>query len=58
MIKIGDLEIDKFYLGDKSDAKIYLGNVKVWPEEATYDFKLHYTTSGGSEVTINCDESW
>ena len=58
MIKIGNLEIDKFYLGDKSDAKIYLGDVKVWPEEATYDFKLHYTTSGGSEVTINCDESW
>lgn len=58
MIKIGDLEIDKFYLGDKSDAKIYLGDVKVWPEEATYDFKLHYATSGGSEVTINCDESW
>ena len=58
MIKIGDLNIDKFYLGDKSDAKIYLGDVKVWPKEATYDFKLHYTTSGGSEVTINCDESW
>lgn len=58
MIKIGNLEIDKFYLGDKSDAKIYLGDVKVWPEEATYDFKLHYATSGGSEVTINCDESW
>ena len=58
MIKIGDLQIDKFYLGDKSDAKIYLGDVKVWPKETTYDFKLHYTTSGGSEVTINCDESW
>ena len=58
MIKIGDLQIDKFYLGDTSDAKIYLGDVKVWPKEATYDFKLHYTTSGGSEVTINCDESW
>lgn len=58
MIKIGDLNIDKFYLGDTSNAKIYLGDVKVWPEEATYDFKLHYTTSGGSEVTINCDESW
>lgn len=32
MIKIGDLQIDKFYLGDKSDAKIYLGDVKVWPQ--------------------------
>ena len=58
MIKIGNLDIDKFYLGDKSDAKIYLGDVKVWPKETTYDFKLHYATSGGSEVTINCDESW
>ena len=33
MIKIGNLQIDKFYLGDTSDAKIYLGDVKVWPKE-------------------------
>ena len=32
MIKIGDLNIDKFYRGDTSDAKIYLGDVKVWPQ--------------------------
>lgn len=28
MIKIGNLQIDKFYMGDTSDAKIYLGDVK------------------------------
>ena len=32
MIKIGNLQIDKFYLGDSSNVKIYLGDVKVWPQ--------------------------
>ena len=30
-INIGGLTIDKFYLGNSSDVKIYLGNVKLYP---------------------------
>lgn len=30
-IKIGNLDIDKFYLGDSSDVKIYLGEIKLYP---------------------------
>ena len=41
MIKIGNLEIDKFYLGDTSDAKIYLGDVKVWSKEDTSDTDIN-----------------
>lgn len=41
MIKIGDLNIDKFYLGDKSDAKIYLGDVKVWPKQDKSDTDIN-----------------
>ena len=31
-INIGGLTIDKFYLGNYSDVKIYLGNVKLYPQ--------------------------
>ena len=31
-INIGGLTIDKFYLGNSSDVKIYLGNVKLYPQ--------------------------
>lgn len=60
MIKIGNLEIDKFYLGDKSDAKIYLGNVKVWPEEEapeTYPYAFKRVSRGGSAYTVNCNST-
>jgi len=33
MIKIGNLTIDKFYLGDSSDVKIYLGEIKLYPND-------------------------
>lgn len=33
MIKIGNLDIDKFYLGDSSDVKIYLGEIKLYPKD-------------------------
>ena len=57
MIKIGDLNIDKFYLGDTSDAKIYLGDVKVWPEEAseTYPYAFRRVSRGGSAYTVDCN---
>lgn len=61
MIKIGNLEIDKFYLGDKSDAKIYLGDVKVWPKEEeapeTYPYAFQRVSRGGSAYTVDCDST-
>lgn len=61
MIKIGNLEIDKFYLGDKSDAKIYLGDVKVWPKEEepseTYPYAFQRVSRGGSAYTVDCNST-
>lgn len=60
MIKIGNLDIDKFYLGDKSDAKIYLGDVKVWPEEEapeTYPYAFQRVSRGGSAYTVDCNST-
>ena len=61
MIKIGNLEIDKFYLGDKSDAKIYLGDVKVWPKEEepseTYPYAFKRMSRGGSAYTVDCNST-
>lgn len=61
MIKIGNLEIDKFYLGDKSDAKIYLGDVKVWPKEeeepGTYPYAFKRVSRGGSAYTVDCNST-
>lgn len=60
MIKIGNLEIDKFYLGDTSDAKIYLGDVKVWPKEEapeTYPYAFKRVSRGGSAYTVDCNST-
>ena len=61
MIKIGDLNIDKFYLGDTSDAKIYLGDVKVWPKEEepseTYPYAFQRVSRGGSAYTVDCNST-
>lgn len=61
MIKIGNLEIDKFYLGDKSDAKIYLGDVKVWSQEEepseTYPYAFKRVSRGGSAYTVDCNST-
>ena len=61
MIKIGNLEIDKFYLGDKSDAKIYLGHVKIWPKEEeeheTYPYAFKRVSRGGSAYTVDCNST-
>ena len=61
MIKIGNLEIDKFYLGDTSDAKIYLGDVKVWPKEeeepGTYPYAFKRVSRGGSAYTVDCNST-
>lgn len=61
MIKIGNLDIDKFYLGDRSDAKIYLGDVKVWPKEeeepGTYPYAFRRVSRGGSAYTVDCNST-
>lgn len=60
MIKIGNLDIDKFYLGDTTDAKIYLGYVKVWPEEEapeTYPYAFRRVSRGGSAYTVDCNST-
>ena len=61
MIKIGNLEIDKFYLGDTSDAKIYLGDVKVWPKEEEpsekYPYAFKRVSRGGSAYTVDCNST-
>lgn len=61
MIKIGDLNIDKFYLGDTSDAKIYLGDVKVWPKEEEpsekYPYAFQRVSRGGSAYTVACNST-
>lgn len=56
MIKIGNLDIDKFYLGDSSDVKIYLGDVKVWPEDVL-KYKLVAKYGDVTEYTVACDGS-
>ena len=56
MIKIGNLDIDKFYLGDSSDVKIYLGDVKVWPEDVL-KYKLVARYGDVTEYTVTCDGS-
>ena len=56
MIKIGNLDIDKFYLGNSSDVKIYLGDVKVWPEDVL-KYKLVAKYGDVTEYTVACDGS-
>lgn len=55
-INIGGLTIDKFYLGNSSDVKIYLGDVKVWPEDVL-KYKLVAKYGDVTEYTVACDGS-
>lgn len=56
MIKIGNLNIDKIYLGSDSDVKVYLGDVKVWPEDVL-KYKLVAKYGDVTEYTVTCDGS-
>lgn len=56
MIKIGSLDIDKIYLGSDSDVKVYLGDVKVWPEDVL-KYKLVARYGDATEYTVDCDGS-
>ena len=56
MIKIGNLDIDKLYLGSSDDVKVYLGDVKLYPsEEPTPTFKWKATYTGGTTSSAECD---
>lgn len=59
MIKIGNLQIDKFYLGDTTNAKIYLGDVKMWPQEEAvgYPYAFQRVSRGGSAYTVDCNST-
>ena len=44
-MKLGNLDIEKIYLGSDADVKVYLGDVKVYPsEEPTHDYYQDYLT--------------
>ena len=43
MIKIGDLDIDKLYLGSSDDVKVYLGGTLLYPQ-GQHDYSQDYFT--------------
>lgn len=43
MIKIGDLDIDKLYLGSSDDVKVYLGDIKLYPQ-GQHNYSQDYFT--------------
>ena len=43
MIKIGNLDIDKLYLGSSDDVKVYLGDTKLYPQ-GQHDYSQDYFT--------------
>ena len=60
MIKIGNLNIDKIYLGISDDVEVYLGTVKVWPEDVPptpFSGKYKFTLTDDSVVSGECDSS-
>lgn len=52
---IGGVEVDKFYLGNSDDIKIFLGDVKLYPRDISYKLVAKYSDS--SEYKIECDDS-
>lgn len=52
-INIGSIQIDKFYLGDSSDVKIYLGNDLLYPN--SYKFVAQYSDT--TEYKVECNSS-
>lgn len=53
VINIGGVEVDKFYLGNSADVKIYLGNTLLYPN--SYKFIGKYGTA--TEYKIACDSA-
>ena len=50
---IGGVEVDKFYLGNSDDVKIFLGDVKLYPKDITYKLVAQYSDT--TEYKVECD---
>ena len=58
MIKIGNLDIDKLYLGTSDNVKVYLGDVKLYPsEQPSFQGKWLATYTGGTTTSAECDST-
>lgn len=55
VINIGGVEVDKFYLGNSADVKIFLGDVKLYPRDISY--KLVAQHSDLTEYKVACNGS-
>lgn len=49
MMKIGNLDIDKLYLGSSDDVKVYLGSTKIYPSTPPTKQWVYYAE--GDELT-------
>lgn len=52
---IGGVEVDKFYLGNSDDVKIFLGDVKLYPRDISYKLIAQYNDT--TEYKVECDGS-
>lgn len=52
---IGGVEVDKFYLGNSDDVKIFLGDVKLYPRDITYKLVAQYSDT--TEYKVECNSS-
>ena len=58
MIKIGNLDIDKLYLGTSDNVKVYLGDVKLYPsEQPSFQGKWLATYTAGTTSSAECDST-
>lgn len=55
VINIGGVEVDKFYLGNSDDVKIYLGDVKLYPRNIPYKLVAQYNDTTEYKVVCNGD---
>lgn len=52
---IGGVEVDKFYLGNSADVKIFLGDVKLYPRDISYKLVAQYSDTTEYKVVCNGD---
>ena len=52
---IGGVEVDKFYLGNSDDVKIFLGDVKLYPRDISYKLIAQYNDTTEYKVVCNGD---
>ena len=59
-IKIGNIELEKIYLGTSDNVKVYIGTVKLYPKDEptpSYPYVFERISRGGSAYTIQCDST-